>query len=159
MTHKQALAQTSPPPAHVRNSFQFTVAAPFDRAAPLFGPEGERCWAGKHWNPEFLHPQPAKDVEGAVFTVQHGPHKSVWVNTRFDLAGGYMQYVSFVPDAFVSTINVQLTAINPSTTGVEVTYIRTALSSAANSDVEALGAKDGSSGPDWQKAIAACLQK
>jgi hypothetical protein len=48
------------------------VHAPFAKAAPLFGPEGERAWAGKHWNPEFIHPQPARDVEGAVFTIQHG---------------------------------------------------------------------------------------
>ena len=45
---------------------------PMPKLLQLFGPEGERAWAGKHWNPEFLHPQPAADIEGAVFTIPHG---------------------------------------------------------------------------------------
>src|SRR5277367_6008804 len=99
MTDKHVFATTTAAdlPAHVSNSFQFVVRAPLNRAAALFGPEGERCWAGQHWNPEFLYPQPGKDVQGAVFTVQNGPHRSVWVNTLFDPEGGRMQYVSFVP--------------------------------------------------------------
>jgi hypothetical protein len=144
-------------PAHVSNRFQFVVQAPFSRAATLFGPEGERCWAGQHWNPEFLYPQPGEDIQGAVFTVPHGPHKSVWVNTRFDLAGGRMQYVSFVPDTLVFTVDVRLTALDPSTTSVEVTYVRTALGTTANDDVRALGVRDRESGPHWQQAIESCL--
>ncbi len=69
MTNQQ-IAQSAAVPAHVTNSFHFVIRAPLSRAAPLFGPEGERCWAGQHWNPQFLYPQPGKDVEGAVFTVQ-----------------------------------------------------------------------------------------
>jgi hypothetical protein len=144
-------------PVHVSNSFAFTVHAPLNRAAILFGPEGERCWAGEGWNPEFLYPQPGKDVQGAVFTVRHGPHKSVWVNTVFDTVEGRMQYVSFTLDAVVSTIDVRLTPVDPSSTRVEVTYARTALDAAANDDVEALGKRDRESGPEWQQAIAKCL--
>ncbi|MGA3223638.1 MAG: hypothetical protein ABSC65_07735 [Acidobacteriaceae bacterium] len=144
-------------PVHVSNSFALIVHAPLSRAASLFGPDGERCWAGEHWNPEFLYPQPGKDVQGAVFTVQHGPHKSVWVNTVFDTAGGRMQYVSFIPDAVVSTIDVRLTPVDPSSTRVEVTYARTALDASANDDVEAMGTRDRESGPEWEQAIAKCL--
>jgi hypothetical protein len=66
-------APVAPPLLHLSTSFDLTVHASYAKTAPLFGPEGERAWAGKHWNPEFIHPQPAKDVEGAVFTIQHGP--------------------------------------------------------------------------------------
>jgi hypothetical protein len=66
---------------HLSTSFDLVVHAPYAKTAPLFGPEGERAWAGKHWNPEFIHPQPAADIEGAVFTIQHGPYKAVWVTT------------------------------------------------------------------------------
>ena len=152
-----ASAHAAASPAHVRNSFQFIVTAPLGRAAGLFGPEGERCWAGPHWKPEFLHPQPAQDIEGAVFTVEHGPHKSVWVNTVFDPVGGRMQYVSFVPDTLVFTVDVRLSTLTPSTTKVEVTYVRTALDVAANEDVLAMGKRDGENGPEWQKAIEDCL--
>jgi hypothetical protein len=144
-------------PAHVRNGFQFVIRAPLHRAAPLFGPEGERCWAGQHWNPEFLYPQPGKDVQGAVFTVQHGPHRSVWVNTLFDVEGGRMQYVSFVPGTVVSTVDVQLTALDTSSTGVEVTYARTALDVVANDAVQTMGRSDRENGPHWQQAIESCL--
>ncbi|HTX39575.1 MAG TPA: hypothetical protein VME43_31365 [Bryobacteraceae bacterium] len=140
-------------PTHVSNRFQFEVRAPLATTAVLFAPEAERGWVGKDWNPEFIYPQPAADVPGAVFTVQQGAQKSVWVNTRFDVEGGRMQYVSFVPETLVSTVEVCLTPLAPSRTGVEVTYSRTALDASANERVEALGASDREKGPHWQDAI------
>ena len=92
-----------------------------------------------------------------MFTVQHGPHKSVWVNTLFDTAAGRMQYVSFIPEALVSTVDVRLSALGAASTRVEVTYVRTALNIAANGDVQAMGKSDAQSGPDWQQAIEKCL--
>lgn len=111
----------------VHNRFSFEVPASMSRVAPLFGPEAERHWAGKDWNPEFLYPQPAKDIQGAVFRVRHGPHTSVWVNTLFDLSAGRMQYVSFIDDVLVTTVDVRLTPVDRSHTAVEVTYTRIAL--------------------------------
>ena len=144
-------------PIHTSSHFQFTLSVPLSRAALLFGPEGEGCWAGPHWNPEFLHPQPAKDIPGAVFTIQHGERKAVWVNTIFDLDGGRMQYVAFLPDVFVSTVDVRLRSAAPSGTTVEVTYVRTALSRDANATVEAMRESDRQNGPHWQEAIESCL--
>jgi hypothetical protein len=146
-------------PVRVSNRFEFMVEAPMERAAPLFGPEGERCWAGERWDPKFVYPQPAKDQQGAVFTVLHGGLKSVWVNTVFDLAGGRMQYVTMVPEAMVSTIDVRLRAAGTEATRVEVGYVRTALDAELNAHVTALGAQDRESGPEWEKAIAECLAK
>ena len=146
-------------PAHVSNTFHLVVRAPVSRAASLFGPEGERCWAGPHWNPEFVYPQPGKDVLGAVFTIPHGPHRAVWVNTVFDTTGGRMQYVSFLPDTMVFTVDVRLTAIDPARTSVEVTYARTALDAAVNDEVEAMGLRDRDSGPEWQESIEKCLNR
>jgi len=150
-------SNVNPAPAHDCNSFQFVIRAPLHRAAPLFGPEGERRWAGQHWNPKFLYPQPGKDVQGAVFTVQRGSHTSLWVNTLFDAEGGRMQYVSFVPGTLVSTVDVQLTALDTFSTGVEVTYARTALDVEANDEVQTMGRSDRESGPHWQQAIESCL--
>ena len=97
-----AIILSATQPAHVSNTFHLVVPAPLSRAATLFGPEGERCWAGTHWNPQFVYPRPGQDVQGAVFTVQHGPHRAVWVNTVFDTAVGRMQYVSFIPETLCS---------------------------------------------------------
>jgi hypothetical protein len=156
MTNQQ-IAQSAAVPAHVSNSFHFVIRAPLSRAAPLFGPEGERCWAGQRWNPQFLYPQPGKDVEGAVFTVQRGAETSVWVNTLFDPEGGRMQYVSLVPGIHVFTVDVRLTPLDSSSTSVEVTYARTALNVGANDEVQTLGKLDRESGPHWQQAIESCL--
>jgi hypothetical protein len=145
-------------PVHVDNSFQFLVHAPLSAAAPLFGPEGERGWAGDGWDPQFLYPRPGKDVPGAVFTVQQGKHSSVWVATLFDLAGGKMQYVSVVPGIRVSIVDVQLTARDASTTSVEVRYARTALDVSANEEVQTLGENDRREGPHWQEAIESYLR-
>ena len=149
----------TPDLVHVNNTFRFEVAAPVGRVAPLFGPEAERRWAGEHWNPEFIHPQPARDIQGAVFRIKHGSHTSVWVNTFFDLDNGRMQYVSFTDGAFVTTVNVILTSLDPSHTAVQVTYVRTALEPAANDEVLSLGNTDRNRGPDWKKSIEECLYK
>jgi hypothetical protein len=150
-----ATPQASPTaaPLHLSSTFHFVIHAPISCAAPLFGPNGERAWAGGHWDPQFLYPQPAKDIQGAVFTVQHGSLKSLWINTLFDVNTGRMQYVSVIPDAVVSTIDVRLTSVDPATTTVEVTYVRTALDPSANQHVQHLAHDDLDSGPDWQKAI------
>jgi hypothetical protein len=164
LTHPQKADTMNPSTrlVHVTNSFRFQLAAPLTRVAPLFGPNGERCWAGEHWDPQFLYPQtardqPDRDIEGAVFTVQHGAHNSIWVTTVFDLAAGRMQYVAVVPDLLLSVIEVKLTRIDSSRTAVVVTYARTALAPIANDDVNGMGAADRDSGPHWQEAIEACL--
>ena len=142
---------------HVVNSFRFEVAASMERVAPLFAPEAERSWAGEHRKPVFLYPQPGRDVQGAVWTIKHGPLNSVWVNTLFDVPGGRMQYVAIVGDHLVMTVDVRVTALASSRTAVEVTYTRTALDPAANEDVRALGENDRMSGPEWQRGIESAL--
>jgi len=151
-------AETTPAPRHVSNSFEFDVRAPLTEVAPLFGPEGERCWAGKHWNPMFVYPQPAKDVEGAVFTIAHGPHTVVWVNTIFDAAGGRMQYVAVIPEVMTFTVDVRLSPATAALTRVKVTYTRTALDVSANDTVLAMGKQDVDSGPEWQRSIESFLK-
>jgi hypothetical protein len=151
-------AETARAPVHVSNSFEFDVRAPLTQVAPLFGPEAERCWAEKHWNPVFVYPQPAKDVEGAVFMVAHGPHTAVWVNTIFDVAGGRMQYVALVPEVMTFTVDVRLSPVSAALTHVKVTYTRTALDVSANDTVLAMGKEDGDGGPEWQRSIESFLK-
>ena len=153
----KTMTRSANSPAHVSNRFTLTVNAPFEEAALLFGPESERNWAGSEWNPQFLFPQPGEDVQGAVFTIQHESHQSVWVNTRFDAKTGRFQYVYFIPGILVTTIDVRLSPESPTNTRVEVTYTRTALESRANDEVRALGERDRNSGRHWQESINAYL--
>ena len=152
-----ALAQTSAPePAplpHLIASFNLSVHASYAVVAPLFGPEGERAWAGKHWNPQFVHPQPAADVEGAVFTIQHGPMKAVWVNTLFDVESRHFQYVYFLPDLMVTVIDVSFKPLGPDSTAVNVVYTRTALTPQGNEHVTTMQQHDQSAKMEWQQAL------
>ena len=150
-------AQSSTEHAHVTQSFSFEVNAPMAKVAPLFAPEAERNWGDKDWNPVFLYPTPGRDVEGAVWTMQHGSHNSVWVNTLFDVAGGRMQYVVFVGEHLVTTIDVRVKALSATRTGVDVTYTHTAVDPAANEYVAHLGEVDKTRGPEWQKGVEHAL--
>ena len=141
------------PYAHVRNSFDLTVRLPYESAAPLFGPNGERGWSEGHWDPQFLYPLPGEDVQGAVFTVQHGAHKVFWVNTTFDLKARHFQYVYFVPEIVATVIDVNFVPLGATSTKVIVVYERTALNAEANETVAALGKHDAANGPEWQKSI------
>jgi len=145
------------PCAHVRNEFSFEVEAPMARVAPQFAPVAERAWGDPHWKPEFVYPVPESDVEGAVFTVPHAHGPSVWVNTRFDVPAGRMQYVAVVPGVLVTVIEVRVAPVTPGRTHVDVTYARTALEPEANAHVKELGEADRKSGPEWRRGVETAL--
>lgn len=154
-----AFGQPAPMPNLVRSqtAFDITVHLPYAETAPLFGPEGERPWAGKHWDPRFLYPQSPHDEQNAVFTIHHGPTTAIWVNTLFDLEARHFIYAYFIPDIMVTTIDVRFTAADTNSTGVHVVYTRTALTPEGNDHVTAFTATDKSAAHDWQQAIDAYL--
>jgi hypothetical protein len=138
---------------HVQNSFDLVVHASYAETAPLFGPEGERAWAGKHWDPQFIHPQPGRDVEGAVFTIKHGPYSAVWVTTQFDLEAKHFQYAYFLENLMVTTIDVRFKPVDSTATRVNVVYTRTAVTPEGNEHVASMSEGDKDAGKEWQDAI------
>lgn len=151
-----ATGQTAPGPgarAHAETSFDVVVHAPYAEAAALFGPEGERAWAGKHWDPRFLFLQPGKDAQGAVFTIQHGPGQAVWVVTQHDLEAKHFQYVYFLESLMVCTIDVHFAIVDANTTSVHVTYARTSISTIGDEAVAGMSNGDKRAGAEWQAAI------
>ena len=146
------------PLARARSQFTFTVKAPMAAAFPLFGPEGERAWASPEWDPEFVYPVPAKDVEGAVFHIHHGYHSATWVNTAFDARAGHAAYVYVIDGKLATRIDVQLTPVDAGTTSVRVIYERTALKPSVNPDVEDMAQKDAKMGPEWEQQIEKYLK-
>jgi hypothetical protein len=142
---------------HTVTSFDLVVHAPLSAAMPLFGPEGERAWAGKHWDPQFIYPQPGQDGEGAVFSISHGAMTSTWVATLFDTDARHFQYVYFLPGVMVATIDVHFKPMGADTTGVNVTYARTALTAEGNEHVKKMTESDQGAGREWQQALDAYL--
>lgn len=144
---------------HTDESFFFDVPVSLDQAFPLFGPLGERAWAGPSWRPDMLHPVPHRDVEGAVFLQAHLEGRTaVWTNTCFDRAAGRAQYVYLVPGRQVALIDLTLSERGGST-HVTVRYRRTALAVTANREVRTASRSDARSGPKWKGAIERALSK
>jgi hypothetical protein len=150
-------AAANPQLLRTQTAFDLTVKLPYAEAASLFGPEGERPWAGKHWNPQFLFPETPHDEQNAVFTVQHGHVTATWVNTLFDLEARHFIYAYFIPGIMVTTIDVRFTPTSATATQVHVTYTRTALTSEGNGHVTAFTETDKTAGRDWQQAIDTCV--
>ena len=150
-------SQSAPAPPqpllHIRTSFDLQVHASYAVTAPLFGPQGERAYAGKHWDPAFIYPQPASDMEGAVFTVRHGPYSAVWVTSLADVEGRHFQYVYFLEDLMVTVVDVYFKPVGADSTNVNVVYTRTALTPKGNEHVTAMSDDDKTAGKDWQQAI------
>jgi hypothetical protein len=144
-------ASTGDGRVHTEEKFQFTANAPMAEVAPLFGADKERVWSDG-WNPKFVHPVPAADEEGMVFTVAHDHLQAAWVNTELDLKNGRIQYVYVIPDALVTVITLRLTPAEDRTQ-VEVKYDRTALSQEADAHVRHMADGDRSSGPEWEKQV------
>jgi hypothetical protein len=146
--------RNGPGSAHERAEFEFVAHGPYAQVFPLFGAEKERVWAGKDWDPTFVYPNPANDVQGAVFTVQHGHGTTVpWVNTVFDPQSGHVQYVYIVPDTLTTLIDIHIAAQDANNTKVNVMYDRTALRAGADDRVRRMAEHDRKSGPDWSGQI------
>ncbi len=157
MACTMAMGQASASPngvrAHEETSFELVVHAPYVETAALLGPEGERAWAGKQWDPKFIHPLPARDEAGGVFTIHHGPFDAVWVIAEHDLEARHFKYVYFIADLMVTTIDVRFDPVDAATTKVKVKYARTAVTAEGDEHVRTMSAGDRDAGRDWQQAI------
>jgi hypothetical protein len=151
-------ASTEAASLHTRTEFSFTVDAPFDQVAPLFGANEERKWA-THWNPQFIYPTPARDLQGMVFKVAHGQVTSVWVNTALDLATGHIQYAYVLNDAMATLIDIHLTRESAQKTGVTVVYERTALLPEASENVQYFTKSDAGAAKEWGDAMNSYFAK
>jgi hypothetical protein len=141
---------------HSEEQFSFIANGPLEQVAPLFGADKERTWA-PGWNPEFVHPVPAADQQGMVFTTAHGHLTAAWVNTLFDKKSGRFQYVYVVPDVLVTVIRIQLQP-QGERTKVDVEYERTALSPETDAHVRRMAEGDHKSGPEWEQQVNGYLQ-
>lgn len=157
-TAQEPVASTEAVPLHTHTEFSFTVEAPFDQVAPLFGANEERKWASD-WNPQFIYPAPARDQQGMVFKVEHGQFTSVWINTALDLAAGHIQYAYVLNDAMTTLIDIHLTRESQQKTAVKVVYERTALMPEANEHVQHFAKDDAGAGKEWGDAINSYFAK
>jgi hypothetical protein len=125
------------------------VPAPVERARWYFTPEGERAWAGEHWDPSYPAGPPAGDGSalGTVFVV----HGTVW--TVVESAPLRLRYARVTPDVWAGTVTVALSGA----TLAEVAYDLTALSDDGAHRLEHFAAGFEHEMSAWEPAIAAAL--
>jgi hypothetical protein len=146
--------RNEPGSARERAEFEVVAHGPYADVFPLFGADKERVWAGKDWDPTFVYPNPANDVQGAVFTVSHGHATTIpWVNTAFDPQSGHVQYVYMVPETLTTLVDIHIVAQDANNTKVNVLYERTALRAGADDRVRRMSEHDRKSGPEWGEQI------
>ena len=96
-------------------------SAPAGRTTAAFGPLSEAAWSPE-FLPDFVFPQPAAEVAGAVFRTPDG---KIWLLHDFDTAAGFVQYVIAGTSELV-TLSIHATA-DASGTAVTMTYDITTL--------------------------------
>jgi hypothetical protein len=125
----------------------------------LFTPVKEKLWL-KHWEfTPIYHEAEFLEEAGAVFKTQHGDQpEEIWVIADYDNVQHHVQYVRFLPDLLLTTINIQCVEKNGQT-AVTVTYTRTGLSDAGNRKLEVFTADAYQEQMAfWQKAIEYYLE-
>jgi hypothetical protein len=120
-----------------------------DASFPMFGPLGERAWAGDDWQPEVLWSDGPSDSEGMVFRQKN----EIWVNVRLDATARVAEYVRF-GDTVVTRIRVALTPQGTDACTVNVRYDWIAINEAGNAEVAKRAA---TMTIDWEDAVNVAL--
>jgi hypothetical protein len=103
----------------IRRSATIQLRRPAARAMTLFTPEGERGWAGPHWDPRY--PAPDRTLgDGTVFLTEHDAATTVWVMVEHQ--PNRVRYARVTPDMYAGTVTVAVidgwaTSINAATEG------------------------------------------
>jgi hypothetical protein len=127
------------------------VDLPPQRAYACFTPEGERAWAGGHWDPRYPAGL-ADDTEvGTVFVTG----ATTWIVLDAE-PGRFVRYARTTPGDRAGLVSVSL-AGTPEQTRATVTYTLTALSDDAQAGLDEFAAGYPAFLASWQEAIAASL--
>src|SRR5215469_9513385 len=110
---------------HVERSFTITLNARPDFASRAFGAVAEETRA-PGFNPMFAYPNPPKDVEGAVFTVQ-APKTQIWLLQTWYMIHHVVRYVAVDPDVRITALVIRVTPFGADKSRATVTYDRTSL--------------------------------
>jgi hypothetical protein len=128
-------------------------SAPPGHTTAAFGPLAEAVWSPE-FRPDFVFPQPAAEVAGAVFRTPDG---KIWLLHDFDPAAGFVQYVIAGTSELV-TLSIHATA-EGSGTVVAMTYDITALDDRGAAHLAQVRAHAAAMSAGMQDAIGAYLAK
>ena len=139
----------------MRRSASIQLRRPAVPAMALFTPEGERAWAGPHWDPHYPAPD-RKLGEGTVFLTEGAGATTVWVMVEHQ--PNRVRYVRVTPEVCAGTVTVALVESGADDCRVEDTYDLTALSQDGASSLDRFGAGYDTDIEGWATAINAATE-
>lgn len=146
-------------PASATRQISITLRAPVDVALAAFGPAQESKWA-PGWKPHYLSSSgPADDPDAAVFTTGTDERPTTWVMTAHDRAQHTIQYVSVLPGAVLTVIDIACVSKGARQTSATITYRRTALRPESTALVEDFANHFASQADHWQEALNRYLER
>ena len=128
-------------------------SAPAASTTAAFGPLAEAAWSPE-FRPDFVFPQPAAEVAGAVFRTPDG---KIWLLHDFDTAAGFVQYVIAGTSELV-TLSIHASA-DASGTAVTMTYDIIALDDRGSAHLAKVRVNAAAMSAGMQDAIAAYLAR
>jgi hypothetical protein len=134
---------------------RLTVDLPPEQAFTLFTARGEELWA-EGWEPRFPGPVDDDTAPGVVWETGHGDGATTWLVVDSD-PGRYVRYARITPGDRAGTVAVALTATDGGS-DVEVTYVLTPLTAAADRALDEFAAGYDGFLADWRTAIEAHLR-
>lgn len=140
-----------------RLSGGLTVALPPGEAFVLFTPRGEERWA-EGWRPAFPAPADDDTAPGTVFETSVDGETTTWVVVERD-QGRRISYARLTPGSRAGTVTVTLEGRPGGDSAVRVTYELTALSAAAEHELDEFAAGYDDYLRSWEEAIAGHLAR
>jgi hypothetical protein len=138
----------------------FTVPLPVAAALTLFTPEGERRWAGPHWDPTYAIPNAASDdsAPGTVFATESDGGAATWivVERREDR----ISYARVAPGRIAGTVSVECSrGATSDETLATVRYDVTSLGPDGVAFIEHLEEGYAAFLDEWRREILATLER
>jgi len=143
---------------HIERCVGFNLAAPTDKAFPLFEPVPEKQWA-QGWDPKPVYPAGGEAIEGMVFMSSHEhDNDTVWTVAHFDAARHEITYINVTSGVRLGRIDIRCSEASGGTR-VDVRYSFTGLNEAGNEFVDDFSqSRFDSHMQSWQRAISYFLQ-
>ena len=137
-----------------RLTARIQVAVPPAEAFRLFTPRGEQDWA-QGWRPRFPAPAPDDTEPGTVFETSAHGQRTIWLVTDRD-PGRRISYARLTPSDQAGSVTVTISAVGEHSE-VEVTYLLTALTDAAEGTLAEFADSYPAYRKSWQDASATWL--
>jgi len=135
----------------------FDLPCGVDEAFPLFSPEGERAWA-PGWNPKAVFPETIAFAPNTIFRQGEGVDEAVWTILQVDSGEHKAEYFRVAPASHTARISVNVEAIGPDRSHVEVSYDVTGFGPDGEHALEGFSERAyGERMRDWQRRISACI--